>query len=151
MLPFVIKLTFGDITLDSFLDKAAAVIGLKNGSIIDDFEMALELLGLQKYIPKMRQYSIEQEAKQQAIFGQQQQAYMQVKNAEGSKQQQQQQDQQQQQGGRASKQDRNNIVNTKGLPGLDRTGGKTSLSARRSATGTSGGDGGGGGKFLKIG
>jgi len=145
MLPFVIKLTFGDITLDSFLDKAAAVIGLKNASIINEFEMALELLGLQKYIPQMRQYSIEQKAEQEAIFGQQQQAFMQVKAADakaGNPQLQQKQ---------GSKQDRNNIVNVKGLPGLDKTGGKTSISSRRTANATSGDSGSGGGKFLKIG
>lgn len=146
MFPFIVKLTFGDITLDSFLDKAAAVIGLKNASVIDDFEMALELLGLSKYIPKMRQYSIEQEAKQAAIFDQQQQAFMQVKQAEaktGSKDQQQQAKQ---------TKERNNIVDIKGLPGIDKTGGKATISARRSAYNTeSGGGGSGGGKYLKIG
>ena len=39
----------------------------------------------------------------------------------------------------------------KGLPGLDKTGGKTTISARRSATGSSGDGGTGGGKYLKIG
>lgn len=151
MLPFTIKLTFGDITLDSFLDKAAAVIGLKNASILDEFEMALELLGLQKYIPKMRQYSIEQKAEQEAIFGQQNQAFMQVKQAEGKQQQQQQQQQAGQDKQITSKKERNNIVDVKGLPGIDRTGGKTSISSRRTANAASGDSGTGGGRYLKIG
>jgi hypothetical protein len=154
MLPFVIKLTFGDITLDSFLDKAAATIGLKNASIIDDFEMALELLGLQKYIPKMRQYSLEQEAKQQAIFGQQNQAYLQMKAAEGrqAKKDQQQgliQQGQGAKGGFGSPRQAHGAQDVQGLPGIDKTGGKTSISARRGSSG--GSDGGGGGKYLKIG
>ena len=142
MLPFTIKLTFADITLDNFLDKAAAAIGLKNASIIDEFEMALELLGLQKYIPKMRQYSMEQEIKQQAMFEQQNQAYLQVKQAEGQIQSEQDakkmeaKDKQQRQAG---------------LPGTAKTQGRTTISARRTSNAGAGEGGTGGGKFLKIG
>jgi|GEM_PF-6152826 len=144
LLPFYIKLTFGDITLDSFLDKAAAVIGLKNATIIDDFEMALELLGLQKYIPKMAQYSIEQEAKQEALFNQQQQMQQADMIA------QQKMNEKNQKTGFGTKQ-KAKSSNVPGLPGIDKTGGKATISARRSSTGDSSSDGGGGGKYLKIG
>lgn len=139
MLPFTIKLTFADITLDSFLDKAAATIGLKNASIIDEFEMALELLGLQKYIPKMRQYSMEQKAEQEAIFGQQNQAYLQMQAQEGKQQKQQDQAKGQKQ------------QDVQGLPGTAKTQGRTTISARRTAYKSSGEEGTGGGRFLKIG
>jgi hypothetical protein len=147
MLPFTIKLTFSDITLDSFLDKAAATIGLKNASIIDEFEMALELLGLQKFIPKMRQFSIEQEAKQAEMFNAQNQAYLQVKQAEG-RGKAQAVDEKQQKKNRFGGQDRNAIVDVKGLPGIDKTGGKASISARRSSSSSAGDSG---GKFLRVG
>lgn len=155
MLPFEVKLSFVSITLDSFLDKSAAVIGLKTAGIIDEFAMALELLGLQKYIPGMRIYA-EQKAQFQAEqFQQQQDAYMQMSQAEAKIKGQGQQGQTPAQAKLAQAKAQSGAFGApgassanyiKGLPQVSDRIKKATISSQRSRSG----GGGGGNKYLKI-
>jgi len=67
-LPFETFLEFENIIFDNFLDRAAGVLGILTSGVIDD-DIALELMKLDEFIPKMRQVRVEREKKQAAIFG----------------------------------------------------------------------------------
>lgn len=53
-LPFKVKYQFASFSVSTRVDLAASVIGLKNSSIIDG-KIALELMDLKEYIPRMEQ------------------------------------------------------------------------------------------------
>lgn len=61
-LPFEIFLKFENIIFDNFLDRSAGVLGIRSSGIIND-DIALELMNLDEYIPRMRQEKIEKQKK----------------------------------------------------------------------------------------
>lgn len=65
-IPFETYLKFENIIFDTFLDRSAGVLGIKSAGVIDD-DMALELMKLEQYIPRMRQVRLENEKKALAI------------------------------------------------------------------------------------
>jgi hypothetical protein len=58
--PFKIYLKFVNINLDTFLDRAAGVLGILSGGVINN-DIALELMRLEKYIPVMRREAMKKE------------------------------------------------------------------------------------------